>query len=95
MIEVPSHLYTQQADIARIEALIRQLPDEAHVQLHLTDGGTLAGIVATRPTLQVFRNMDGVEGFNAVVRIDDLSRQETAHYLWIDRIASVTALGSA
>jgi hypothetical protein len=30
-----------------------------------------------------------------VVRIDDGARPHVAHFLWLDRIASVTALGSA
>jgi hypothetical protein len=95
MSQAPEHLYTRQDDIARMEALVMQLPDEAVVELHLTDGGSITGIVATRPSVQVFRDGDGHEGFNAVVRIDDRKRPRVTHYLWLDRIASVTALGSA
>ncbi|HJS35226.1 MAG TPA: DUF3247 family protein [Pseudoxanthomonas sp.] len=95
MTQAPQHLYTRQDDIARMEALILQLPDEAKVELKLTDGGSITGIVPVRPSVQVFRDADGREGFNAVVRIDDGTRPEVAHYLWLDRIASVTALGSA
>ncbi len=91
----PEHLYTRQDDIARMEALVTQLPDEARVELHLTDGGSITGIVTTRPSVQVFRDSDGQEGFNAVVRIYDQRRPDVTHYLWLDRIASVTALGSA
>lgn len=95
MIEIPQHLYTRQDDIARMEAMIRQLPDEAVVELRLVDGGAIIGTVATRPSVQVFRDADGHEGFNAVVRIDDQVRPQVAHYLWLDRIASITARGSA
>ena len=95
MTDGPDHLYTQQADIARMEALIRQLPDEARVEITLADGGSITGIVPTRPAVQVFRDAEGQEGFNAVVRIDDHKRPDVTHYLWLDRIASVTALGSA
>ena len=70
MSEAPGHLYTRQEDIARMEALVSQLPDEAVVELHLTDGGSITGVVTTRPSVQVFRDGDGHEGFNAVVRID-------------------------
>ena len=48
-----------------------------------------------RVRLVVFRDADGHEGFNAVVRIDDSKRPNVVHYLWLDRIASVTPLGSA
>lgn len=95
MIETPGHLYTQQADIRHLEALIQELPDEAKVELHLTDGGRVAGTVSTRPTVQVFRDRDGAQGFNAVVRIDDQLHPEHAHYIWMDRIAQVVHLGSA
>ena len=88
MSAAPEHLYTRQEDIARMEALVSQLPDEAVVELHLTDGGSI-------PSVQVFRDGDGHEGFNAVVRIDDHRRPDVTHYLWLDRIASVTPLGSA
>lgn len=93
MIGVPEHLYTQRADIARIEALIAQLPQEARVELRLTDGSRVAGTVSTRPSMQTFRHADGAEGSNAGVRIDDRAHPATAHYLWVDRIASVTSLG--
>ena len=43
----------------------------------------------------LFRDADGQEGFNAVVRIDDRRRPQVAHYLWLDRIATVTVLGSS
>ena len=91
----PGHLYTRQEDIARMEALVSQLPDEAVVELRLADGGSITGVVTTRPSMQVFRDRDGHEGFNAVVRIDDHRRPDVTHYLWLDRIASVTPLGSA
>jgi len=94
MTEAPPHLYTRQDDIARLEAMILQLPDEAVVRLDLNDGGSITGTVAVRPSVQVFRDADGQEGFNAVVRIDDRRRPQVAHYLWLDRIATVTALGT-
>mgnify|MGYP006201302963 FL=1 len=94
MTEAPQHLYTRQADIARMEALIQQLPDEVSVEIQLADGGSITGTVPARPTVQVFRDADGHEGFNAVVRIDDSKRPNVVHYLWLDRIATVTALGT-
>jgi len=94
MTEAPRHLYTRQADIARMEALIRQLPDEAVVEIRLADGGSITGTVPVRPSVQVFRDADGGEGFNAVVRIDDSKRPNVVHYLWLDRIASVIQRGT-
>lgn len=95
MIEVPQTLYTRQADIERLEAMVQALPDEAVVELRLVDGGTLTGTVSTRPSVQVFRDADGVEGFNAVVRLDDQRDPAHAHYLWMDRIRAIVRIGSA
>ena len=95
MIETPQHLYTRQPDIQHLEALIQELPDEARVELRLTDGARVTGIVSTRPSVQVFRDTDGAQGFNAVVRIDDQRDPERAHYIWMDRIAQIVHLGSA
>lgn len=95
MHEVPQHLYTRQDDIQHLEALIQALPDEARVELHLTDGTRVSGIVSTRPSVQVFRDADGAQGFNALLRIDDQQHPEQAHYLWLDRIARIVHLGSA
>ncbi len=95
MTGAPPHLYMRQDDIARLEAMVLQLPDEAVVRLDLNDGGTLTGTVAARPAVQLFRDAEGQSGFNAVVRIDDRQRPQVAHYLWLDRIVAVTALGTA
>ena len=95
MIEVPQHLYTRQVDILHLESLIQELPDEAQVELHLTDGTRVSGTVSTRPSVQVFRDSEGAQGFNAAVRIDDQQHPEHAHYIWMDRIAQVVHLASA
>jgi hypothetical protein len=95
MIGVPPHLYARRSDIDRLEALIMQLPQEARVELQLLDGSVLRGTVSMQPSMQVFRHADGTSGSNAGVRLDDRLHPEQAHYLWIDRIASVTRLGRA
>jgi hypothetical protein len=95
MKEVPQLVYTKQEDLERLEARIGELPDEAVVRLQLLDGQHVEGVVSVRPSMQVFRNAEGVEGFNAVVRIDDLHNPERAYYLWMDQISEVLRLGSA
>ncbi|MEZ0469820.1 DUF3247 family protein [Luteimonas salinilitoris] len=95
MGQFAEHVYTRQEDIARIEARATQLDDEAWVALTLEDGGTVEGVVAVRPTVQTFRDPQGREGVNAVVRIDDAGDQAVAHYIWLDRIREVRHLGSS
>ncbi len=95
MTDVAERLYTDQDDIARLESIAAQLPDEAVVELHLTDGDVITGTVVMRPIVQVFRDAAGNEGINAMVRLDDHARPDGPHYLWLDRIASVVKLGSS
>ena len=71
MSQVAKRVHTDQGEIDRIEALAARLPDEARVELVLDDGDRIAGTVSVRPTVQVFRDEDGNEGLNALVRIDD------------------------
>lgn len=87
-------IHTDRVEIARIEALIALLPNDAHVELTLDDGGTVRGTVAARPTVQVFEDRHGNEGLNALVRLEDaaLDAPETAgvYDVWIDRIVKIT-----
>jgi uncharacterized protein DUF3247 len=89
------NVYTEQQDIARIEAWVDQLADEAQVAITLTDGTQVEGYVAVRPTIQVFHDGSGREGMNALVRIDDLADPAHIHFLWLDRIVDIQRMGTA
>ena len=95
MTRFAEHVYTEQSDIARIESWAEQLEDEAMVEIRLAGGERVEGFVTARPTIQVFRDGEGREGMNAVVRIDDLADPEHAHYLWLDRIIDIRRTGTA
>lgn len=85
-------VYTDDATIARMERLVEELPDEARVELLLADGGSVAGVVSVRPTVQAFLDPKGEEGINGVVRIDDAADPARAHYIWLDAIREVRRL---
>ena len=89
-------VHTGHEAVARLDALIAQLANDAHVELSLDDGRVLRGTVAARPTVQVFRDADGREGFNGLVRIEDpaLDAPETAGFqdVWLDRIVAIRQL---
>lgn len=93
MARIAERIHTLPADIARIEALIVQLSDGDRVELLLDDGSTLDGIVAGRPSVQVFLDGDGNEGINAVLRLEQpaLDAPMTAGWrdLWVDTIREV------
>jgi Protein of unknown function (DUF3247) len=88
------HVYTDPSDIQRIEALIEDLPGNARVTITERDGTISTGIVAVIPGVQVFRDVDGNEGMNAVVRIEDPARSNVIHTIWLDQIVRVEHLDS-
>ena len=95
MTQFAEQVYTEQRDIARIESWAEQLEDEARVEIRLANGECVEGFVTARPTIQVFRDGEGREGMNAMVRIDDQANPEHAHYLWLDRIVDIRRTGTA
>lgn len=93
MGRIADHVYTAQADIARLEGTVCQLGNGDRVSLLLDDGEVVQGIVADKPQVQLFFDHDGREGMNAMLRLDQeaMEHPETAGWrdLWIDRIREV------
>ncbi len=94
MSQLAQRVHTHRDEIARLETLVTQLPSEARVELTLEDGGQLRGTVAVQPTVQTFRDMDGQEGTNGLLRLDDLDDPAHQHVVWLDTVAKVETLGS-
>lgn len=95
MNEHPERLLAGDDAVARLNALILALDDEEQVRLTLDDGRVVEGVVAVRPSLQVFRQADGDQGYNALLRLEPLVGDSPPHYLWLDRISEIFRLGSA
>ena len=94
MTSIVDRVHTRQEDIALIESRITQLPDEAIVEITLTDGRKLKGLVTTRPALQTFRDAQGQEGVNALLRLDDLQQPGHSHQIWLDQVSHIFFMGS-
>lgn len=94
MTRAAEHVYTDQRDIARLEGWMKQLDDEAMVEIRLQDGRCVRGVVIARPTVQMFFDAQGREGMNGVVRIDDVADPELSHFLWLDQITAVERIGT-
>lgn len=97
MSRVADRVYSDAADIARLEAIALQLPQDMRVAVTLYDGTQLRGVVAATPTMQVFLDPQGCEGLNALVRIEhSLDKRQPGdgsdHAIWLDRIRAVTPL---
>jgi hypothetical protein len=87
-------IHTDQGSIARLQALVKDLPDNAKVRLHLHDGNTLTGIVTVVPTVQNLVDATGTEGANGVVKLIDNDRPTWSATVSLDTIARVEHLDS-
>lgn len=94
MAAIAERVHTRQDEIALIESRIAELPDEAIVELTLDDGRKLKGLVTVRPTIQTFRDAEGREGVNALLRLDDLERAGHSHHVWLDQVREIFHIGS-
>ena len=96
MARIAPRIHISADDVARLEALARQLPQDERVRIELHDGSTCAGIVEIQPSVQVFFDPQGREGSNAVVRIelmpDPAANAGGQRDLWLDEIAGVWRL---
>lgn len=94
MSQRAEHVYTGQADVKRLEQLVRQLPNDARVTLQCSDDSERTGIVTLRPTMQVFRGPDETDGMNAVLRFEDDAKPGIEQHIWLDSIVAVRKLDS-
>lgn len=92
MARYAPHVYSDQARIAVLEALIVQLPGEARVRLVLDDDSRVSGTVSVQPALQQFHDHTEQAGVNAMVRLDDLERPAQQHLIWLDSIREINQL---
>lgn len=93
MARIAQRVHTDADQIARLEATIKGLDIGDRVSLLMEGGEVVQGIVAAKPSVQVFFDPAGREGINAVVRIEEpaLDRPESAGWrdLWVDAIREV------
>lgn len=95
MGQIAERVHTDPRMIELLEERAFALKDEAVVEMELDDGRRIRGVVVALPTIQVFRDAEGNEGHNALVRLDDAYDPRREHYVWLDRVVSITQLGTA
>ncbi|MEP6906477.1 MAG: DUF3247 family protein [Pseudoxanthomonas sp.] len=95
MTKIAERVHHDQFEIAMIESRIADLDDAAIVEITMADGTHWKGTVTARPTVQTFRDAEGNEGVNALLRLDDLASPGKSHYLWLDQITDIRHLGTA
>ncbi|MEO8779337.1 MAG: DUF3247 family protein [Rhodanobacter sp.] len=89
------YVVTDAAGIRKLNALVRELPGNSHVVLFLRDGNTCEGMVTVQPSMQVFRDHEGVEGSNAEVQMERPATPAWHRRIWLDQIVRVEHLDSA
>jgi hypothetical protein len=91
MARVATRVYTNQTDLARLEAIVLQLRQDQRVHVTLQNGSQQTGTVSAVPAMQVFFDPHGLEGMNALVKLDGQTGDHDCTF-WLDEIASVTRL---
>ncbi|UPG84353.1 DUF3247 family protein [Luteibacter aegosomatis] len=82
-------VFTHPDDMARLDRLVAELAVNARVRVHLVGGGSVEGTVAVTPTVQSFRDEEGTEGTNGVVRLEKPDAT-----VWLGDMARVEHLDS-
>lgn len=92
MGQIAPRVCVRSDDVRRLEALIFQLPGNARVQVMCRDGKAYNGLVCVRPTTQAFRDSNGAEGTNGLLRLEDASAPGGERHVWLDQIDRVHRL---
>jgi hypothetical protein len=92
--QLAERVYTQTEDVRHLELLVDELAINARVSLHLLDGKIVEGVVAVTPTVQVFRDPQGQEGINGMVKLIDVKRPDWSESVWLSDIMRLEHLDS-
>ncbi len=92
MTSIAPRVHTDQATIERLESLVAQLSEAERVQVTLADGTVLRGLVSAVPSIQVFYDAKGMEGSNALVRIEESRDERRFTEVWLDQVSDVVHL---
>ena len=94
MGQLADRVYSSAEDASRLQCLVGELAVNARVSLELGGGRTTEGVVAVTPTVQVFRDPQGQEGINGVVKLIDPARPHWSEQVWLGDIERLVHLDS-
>jgi hypothetical protein len=94
MTQIAKQVFTERADIDRLDHWISELAVNAQVRITTHDGEVLEGLVMVTPTVQVFRDHHDLEGLNGVVKLENLERSERDQVVWLGDIRELEHLDS-
>lgn len=87
-------VFTQPADIARLEHWVTELAVNARVRVYCGHTAPQEGVVTVTPTVQVFQDGDGNEGLNGIVKLESDQRPDWGGAIWLGDITGVEHLDS-
>jgi hypothetical protein len=94
MGQIADRVFVYPHDIQRLKQWVEELAVNARVAVHVQGDGIIEGVVAVTPTVQVFRDADGNEGINGVVKLIDPRRPDWDVLVWLGDIEQVRHLDS-
>ena len=94
MGQIADRVYIRPEDIQRLEKWVEELAVNARVSIQLRNHGTVEGIVAVTPTVQIFRDPEGQEGVNGVVKLIDTIESDWSALVWLGDIEQIRHLDS-
>jgi hypothetical protein len=87
-------VFTEPADVARLEGWVVELAVNARVRVHRVDGPPVEGLVTVTPTVQLFKDPSEREGLNGVVLLEDPQQPGWSGLVWLGDITRVEHLDS-
>jgi hypothetical protein len=94
MTQIAKQVFTERADIDRLDHWITELAVNAQVRITTRGGEVVEGLVMVTPTVQVFRDHDDVEGLNGVVKLENMELPNHDRVVWLGDIRELTHLDS-
>ncbi|MGE7136652.1 DUF3247 family protein [Luteibacter sp. NPDC031894] len=87
-------VFSEPADIQRMERWVEELAINARVRVHVKEGSPVEGVVMVTPTIQVFKDADDIEGINGTVKLEDPQQPGWSGLVWLGDIVRVEQLDS-
>jgi len=94
MGQIAEKIFTERADIEQLERLMGELAVNARIRVTTWQGHVVEGLVAVTPTVQVFRDREGVEGINSIVKLENAEHPEMDEAVWLGDVREIVHLDS-
>lgn len=94
MGQIAEKVFVERADVERLEHLVEELAVNASVRVATRQYRVVEGLVTVTPTIQVFRDNEGIEGMNGIVKLVNTEHPDRVEVVWLGDIREVAHLDS-